>query len=440
MSESVLEALHTLRDLGTPREMRRLADRGYGPRRRPKSNSHIHLPPNFSAFESVEEALSLAAEQGIGILGVSNYYDFEVYGEFTARARAAGIFPLFGLEIICLVDDLVREGVRVNDPGNPGKFYFCGKGITRFAEMTRRAKAILGKIRANDAERTAEMIRSMGRFLTEHGLPIGLTESDVIDRVVRRHRSPKETVTLQERHVAQAYQEAVFDCVLPDGRADALGRILNGLSESAAKGPVRVQNEIRSQLMKAGKPAFVAETFITFGEAYDLVLELGGIPCYPTLADGADPICEYETPVEKLIYETKKRNIHAAEYIPIRNKPEVLASYVKAMRSAGLVVTAGTEHNTIDLLPIEPTCAKGAPIPEEILEIFWEGACVAAAHQFLSLSGECGFVDEAGNPNSDYETAEERIQAFRGIGAAVIQRYYEAHADTAKVKERREER
>jgi hypothetical protein len=110
------------------------------------------------------------------------------------------------------------------------------------------------------------------------------------------------------------------------------------------------------------------------------------------------------------------------------------------MRSAGLVVTAGTEHNTIDLLPLEPTCTKGAPIPEEIREIFWEGACVAAAHQFLSLSGECGFVDEAGNPNPDFQTAEERIEAFRGIGAAVIQRYYGAYADTAKVKERREER
>ena len=56
-----------------------------------------------------------------------------------------------------------------------------------------------------------------------------------------------------------------------------------------------------------------------------------------------------------------------------------------AMRAAGLVVTAGTEHNTLDLLPIEPACLKAAPVPDEVKEIFWEGACVVAAHQFLTL-------------------------------------------------------
>ena len=29
------------------------------------ANAHIHLPPNFSAFDSVEQAVSLAAEQGL---------------------------------------------------------------------------------------------------------------------------------------------------------------------------------------------------------------------------------------------------------------------------------------------------------------------------------------------------------------------------------------
>ena len=43
----------------------------------------------------------------------------------------------------------------------------------------------------------------------------------------------------------------------------------------------------------------------------------------------------------------------------------MLARYVRAMREAGLFVTAGTEHNTLDLLPIEPTCLDGAPIPDD---------------------------------------------------------------------------
>ena len=58
------------------------------------------------------------------MLGASNYYDFQVYADFAERARAEGIFPLFGLEIICMQEDLRKAGVKVNDPG---KTYLCGK-------------------------------------------------------------------------------------------------------------------------------------------------------------------------------------------------------------------------------------------------------------------------------------------------------------------------
>lgn len=112
-----------------------------------------------------------------------------------------------------------------------------------------------------------------------------------------------------------------------------------------------------------------------------------------------------------------------AEFIPIRNKPDVLVKYVKAMRDAGMVVVAGTEHNTLDLLPIEPKCVGGSEIPEEIKDIFWEGACVVAGHIFMAAHGECGFVDEDGTPNQDFDSAGERIDYFRKIGEAVINKY-----------------
>jgi hypothetical protein len=167
----------------------------------------------------------------------------------------------------------------------------------------------------------------------------------------------------------------------------------------------------------------VQETFVNFQEAYQLILELGGIPCYPTLADGVQPICGFEDPVETLIANIKSRNLHAAEFIPLRNQPDVLVKYVKAMRAAGLVILGGTEHNTLDLVPFEPECVKGAAVPEEIKDIFREGACVAAAHQFLTLNGEVGFVDGKGHPNPKYKTDEERITSLRKIGEAVIAKY-----------------
>ena len=421
MSQRAAKALAFMKGLGMPTQLAGPASAGGRSLARLKVNSHIHLPPNFSAFPTVAQAIALSAAQGIRVLGVSNYYDYDVYGDFAEGARKAGIFPLFGLEIICLIDDLVKRGVKINDPGNPGKMYICGKGITRFAPFSAEATQLLGIIRHNDGTRMREV-------LVQRGLPIQLTEADVVDMVARRHGCPRQRIYLQERHVCQAFQEAIFARVPAAERIEKLTRAF-GLTAPPKFGPedaVKIQNEIRAQLMKAGKPAYVAETFVNFEQAYRLILELGGIPAYPTLADGTSPICPFEQPVEKLIADLKARGFECAEFIPIRNTPEVLTHYVRTMRDAGLVITAGTEHNTLDLLPIEPACLKGAPVPDEVKEIFWEGACVVAAHQFLTLHGECGFVDAEGKPNPNYPNATARITAFKSLGEAVIQKYLNA--------------
>ena len=424
-SKSVVEALAFLRELGTVEELGAGMGRLGGSLALPV-NSHIHLPPNFSAFTSVRQALDLAANQDIGVLGVSNYYDYEVYADFADGARRRGIFPLFGLEIIALIDELVKGGIKINDPGNPGKIYLCGKGITRFApfsSFSAEAERLIGIIRRNDALRMRQMIGRLEAVFAERGASTGLTEEAVIDMVVKRHECPRQRVYLQERHICQAFQEAFFRQVPAERRNEKLTLVLGKSGNWQLATGNSIQNEIRSQLMKAGKPAFVPETFISFEDAYRLVLELGGIPCYPTLADGTSPICPFEEPVEKLIDGLKAREIWCAEFIPIRNTPEVLSRYVKAMRQAGLVVTAGTEHNTLDLLPLEPKCVGGKEVPEEIKGIFWEGACVVAGHQFANLHGRCGYVDGDGRPNPEFGDGEERIGYFSELGAAVIRRY-----------------
>ncbi len=47
------------------------------------------------------------------------------------------------------------------------------------------------------------------------------------------------------------------------------------------------------------------------------------------------------------------------------------------------------------------------------MDLAWEGACIATAHQVLVSRGEAGFVDTEGNVTRD---AEE----LRRIGEAVI--------------------
>jgi len=382
-------------------------------------NAHIHLPPNFSAFDTVAQAVELARAQNVRVLGASNYYDYRVYREFGERAREAGIYPLFGLEVIALLDDLQAAGIKINDPGNPGKLYLCGKGLARLDPMTAEATALLSEIRDSDSARMARMTARLAEVFRAAGLDLGLDETAVKARIVRRHGSPPETVYLQERHLAQAFQEVLFERVGEGQRGPALERLF-GTPSKQSDDAVSVQNEIRSHLMKAGRPAYEPETFVGFEHAYRLVLALGGIPCYPTLADGANPICAFEEPVEELIASLKARGIYSAELIPLRNRPEVLSRYVLAMREAGLVVTAGTEHNTLDLSPLTPACLGGAPVPEELRAIFWEGACVVAAHQHYVSRDQAGFVDSAGCPNGAYATDEERIRAFAALGAELI--------------------
>ena len=99
---------------------------------------------------------------------------------------------------------------------------------------------------------------------------------------------------------AEELWEILKECTLCP-RKTRKNRLAGETDVCGLKDEVKVQNAIRAHLMKIGKPAFVEESFLSFEEALTLVLELGGIPCYPTLADGASPICAYEDPVERLI-------------------------------------------------------------------------------------------------------------------------------------------
>ena len=187
-----------------------------------------------------------------------------------------------------------------------------------------------------------------------------------------------------------------------------------------------MQNDLRSHLMKAGKPAFVEETFLSFEEARQLVLELGGIPSYPVLADGASPMCEFEADPDKLIGELQARNVHAVEWIPIRNKASVVVEYVTKMRAAGLAVTAGTEHNTLDLMPFDPFCKDG-PVPADIREHLL-GRCVRRRGASVPDAARRMWLRRCRRPpeSCDYIGRRADQEHWPSIGAAVIQRYFEA--------------
>ena len=387
---------------------------------RPIVNTHVHLPPNFSAFDTAEQAAQVAAAEGVAAIGTSNYHDFGVYPRFAAAAAEAGVVPIFGVEIITLINDLPGGGTLVNDPTNLNRMYLCGKAITRLNPPIRSAARRMATMRAASDDRIRRMTALIAARFSQAGLDGGETAERIALSVAQRCGVPIEWVALQERHVAQAFQDLLFRDVAPDDRTVLLGRLFEAPTSVDTTDGVAVQEAIRSNLMKAGKPAFVPEAAISFDDAYRLILELGGIPCYPILADGASPICPFEDPPEALAGRLLRRGIYCAELIPGRNRREVVDRYVVVLRRAGIVVMAGTEHNTQRMIPLEPMALGGEPLSDLSREAFWEGTCVVVAHQELGASGQPGYVDGDGRPTAGFADGEARIQLFRRIGADLI--------------------
>jgi hypothetical protein len=384
-------------------------------RKTPIVNTHVHFPPNFSAFTTVADAVDTAVAEGVRAVGISNFFDQQVYVLFNERAVAAGVLPLFGLEFITLIDELAAAGIRVNDPANPGRMYLTGKGISPFVVKPSIAAATAAAIRSGNDERAAAMVRQLADWFLVNGLDTGLSATMVAATVAGRGEVPVEWVSLQERHIARAFQEVVY--TLPeDQREGFLTKVFGGPPTSAAGDAVALQGEIRSRLLKVGKIGFVPEVPLSFQDAYSYVLAMRGIPCYPTLADGVSPVCPFEESPEGLAKALLERGIHAAELIPNRNSSAAVDAYVRAFTDAGLIVVAGTEHNTLERIPFDPQCADG-PLSGYARQAFWEGTCVVAAHQRLTADGQPGYVDAEGRLLAD---TPERRQELVALGATLI--------------------
>ncbi len=366
-------------------EYKRLIERGKSFDFDFKYNSHIHLPPNFSTFNTIEEVVKKAKEEGIKVIGCSNYYDYSIYDVFVEKCFCNGIVPLVGTEVIVFVDELARKNIRVNDPNNPGRMYLCGKALVGFDSLSEKANGILEQIRRNDVMRIKKMIDKLNEVFKKYKIDIRLDEREIKEKVADRCGCGVGVVYLQERHLARVCQEEIFGRFGVDERKEVLGRF--GNVNFDCNDEAKVQNFIRSVLLKVGKPAYVEEKFIDFELAVEFINELGGVVCYPVLADGAEPICEFEYPVDRLIENLKKRRIEWVEFIPLRNDVKKLVEYVSRLDESGFIILAGTEHNTPSKDSLEPRCKGGVLIPEEINIVFRKGVCYSLGVQYVRVCG-----------------------------------------------------
>ena len=201
--------------------------------------------------------------------------------------------------------------------------------------------------------------------------------------------------------MAMAFQEALF---LRDGARAARGRAPPRLRRPGShvdRHPIAVQDEIRRTAAEGGparRSCRRRRSRSTTPTGWSS--ESGGIPCYPTLADGASPICPWEEPPDGARRAASARVASTcAELIPNRNAPAVVDAYVTAFRAAGHPRHGGNGAQHAPADPARAPRARRDPCrPAARAQAFWEATCVVAAHQHLRASGPAGLSSTVAGP------------------------------------------
>jgi hypothetical protein len=381
----------------------------------PEINAHLHTPYSFSAFSSVEQIFTLATAEGISVLGINDFFVTDGYETFYTQSLHSRIFPLFNIEFIGLLVKEQKHNIRVNDPNNPGRSYFCGKGLDYPFELELQYECLLNNIRQESQVQVKEMIDKTNSLL--HGLDKKIT----LKYPEIKQQFAKELV--RERHIARAVRATIFNRYPTESeRIDFLKQLFGGKDvKSDINNEAALENEIRASLLKAGGRAFVPEdtdAFLPVPEIIEIILNAGGIPCYPVLLDDTNgKFTEYESDMQLLRKELEAMNVFCIELIPGRNDLNILRKFVQYFHDNKFIVIFGTEHNTPELTPLLVKARSGQSLDADLKKISWEGASVIAAHQYLHAKGEEGYVKIDGRANRDL------LNDFIELGKAVIEKF-----------------
>jgi hypothetical protein len=386
-----------------------------------EANGHIHTPYSFSAFNDLDSVFSMASEEGIRLLGINDFYVTDGYSEFYKGCTGNNIFPLFNIEFIGLMSDKQKNGIRINDPNNPGRIYFCGKGLDYPFHLSSGKSIDLNSVKEETQSQLRAMISKLNSIISTLNPSISLDFSEIKNRyahdlVRERHLAKAVRILASEKFSSPVDQLRFIESLYGGKKSKA------GLSDNAS-----LENEIRSNLLKAGGAAFVEEdnnSFLELNKIIEIIIEAGGIPCYPVLLD--DPsgkYTEFEEDPERLYSSLTKLGVGCIELIPGRNDYAILKRFVEFFDQKGFIITFGTEHNTPDMIPLTVTARGRKSLDESLKKIAWRGASVIAAHQYLRAQNLSGFISETGKARLNEK------KDFESLGQIVIEYFINSKQD-----------
>jgi hypothetical protein len=388
-----------------------------------ESNGHIHTPYSFSAFIALDTAFNMAVKEKIAVLGINDFYVTDGYADFHKGCLLNKIFPLFNIEFIGLLKDEQKKGIRINDPNNPGRIYFSGKGLDYPLQLGWIYRRQLKTVKRESQVQIKAMIAKLNHLIEEKNPALKLSYSKI------KRTYAHELV--RERHIAKALRELAL--TVSHSEEEQMGFLENlyggKKSKTSFKNPAALENEIRSNLLKSGGAAFVEEdasSFLELKKIIKIIIKAGGIPCYPVLLDDSSGnYTEFESDPERLYNSLKNLGIECIELIPGRNDSVILKNFVDFFHEKGFIITFGTEHNTPEMLPLTVTTRGSKPLDESLKKIAWEGACVIAAHQYLRADGRQGYV----LPDGTHSV--KQMRELKNLGQLVIEYYLNKYKNEA---------
>ena len=360
-------------------------------------NAHLHTPYSFSAFKDISQALNMAVAEDVKVVGINDFYTTDGYSEWAEACVARKLFPLFNIEYISLNREDQLAGIKVNDPNNPGRTYLSGKGQTYPPKLEEPYASKLATVRQESNLQVQTMCEKLNHHLNACDSEFSLNFNEIKANLTRG--------IVRARHLAKTRRKMIASPDLSiEDQQSVYFRIFGGKAlKSDITNNAAVENEIRGNLLKAGGAAFIPENpeaFLDMEMVCKIILNAGGIPTYPFLADDSKGnFTEFEAPKDVVIEILKKRNICSVEFITTRNTIAVLEEYVGFFHHQGFVVTLGTEHNTPAMEPVELFAGNTTPLTKMLLDINYKGACVVAAHQYLFATEGIGYLDKEGKPD-----------------------------------------
>lgn len=372
-----------------------------------KVNAHLHTPYSFSAFSDLTQALDMAAAEGVTVVGINDFYTTSGYQSWAEECKKRKLYPLFNIEFISLNEEDQKAGLRVNDPGNPGRTYLSGKGLSYPFKLEEPFAGQLAGVLHEANEQVKSMCEKLNQVLTDNNAGFSLDFNWIVNTLTKG--------SVRERHLAKALRLKVYEHLENNETAikEFMCRLFSGKElKSQVNDEAGVENEIRGNLLKAGGAAFVPEdpkAFLPMKTVCDIIVAAGGIPTYPFLADDAKGgYTDFEGDLEKVAKTLTERGFASVEFITTRNDVQLLEKYASFLHDQGFVVTLGSEHNTPAMEPIELFARNSTPLTERLLQINYEGACVVAAHQHVVSQGLPGYIDAEGK--ADRSKREEYIK------------------------------